>query len=290
MPDQIIKAISADGFVRATAITSRALVEQARAFHFTSPVATAALGRTLSAVSMMGSDLKEQGASITARVDGGGPIGSIVAVSDSDGNVRGYAQRPNIDLPLKADGKLNVGGAVGTDGLLTVIKDFGTGEPYNGSVALVSGEIAEDFTAYFAISEQTPAAVALGVLVDVDQRVKTAGGYIAQVMPGAPDEVISRLEQNIHRLGYVTTVLENHDVDAIVFGVLSEMKAQILSRQNVLYRCYCSRERAKRALISLGEAEKQDIREKGEPVEITCQFCDAVYSFTPEEVYGGDKR
>jgi molecular chaperone Hsp33 len=285
--NEMVKAVSADGTVRITAISARGVVERARQIHDTSPVATAALGRTLCATSIIGAELKEEAASVTVRINGGGPLGTIMAVSDSGGNVRGYAQFPYADRPSRQDGKLDVGGAVGTDGMLTVIRDPGTGaEPYSGSVQLVTGEVAEDFTAYFAESEQTPTAVALGVLVDVDRTVKAAGGYVAQLLPGAPEARITQLEENIQALGYVTNTLASGSPDDLINGVLRGMDPQILSRQEVEYRCYCSRERALAALASLDEAEKQDIRAKGEPVEVTCQFCDAVYTFAPEEIAG----
>ncbi|MDR3072969.1 MAG: Hsp33 family molecular chaperone HslO [Clostridiales Family XIII bacterium] len=283
--DKIVKAISADGFVRLTAITSKDLCERARQIHATTPVATAALGRTLSATAMMGSDLKKTDASITIRINGAGPIGTLMTVSDSSGNVRGYAQNPNVQLPLKSDGKLDVGRAVGTDGLLTVIRDIsGEGEPYTGSVTLVSGEIAEDFTAYFAESEQTPTAVALGVLVDVNYSVKAAGGYIAQLLPGAPNDLIDQLEQNISALGYVTNHLADQDATSLVYDVLKNMNPEILSEQPIEYHCYCSRDRALKTLSSLGETDRNEIKGKNEPIEVTCQFCDAVYVFDPSEI------
>jgi molecular chaperone Hsp33 len=281
---KIIKAVSDDGFVRVTAIDSKDIVTCAMEIHHTSNVATAALGRTLSATAMMGSDLKGENSSITARINGGGPIGTIIAVSDDRGNVRGYVENPAVNLPLKLSGKLDVSGAVGTDGLLTIIKDFGTGDPYNGSVALVTGEIAEDFTSYFASSEQTPTAVALGVLVDVDYSIKAAGGYIAQLLPGTPEEVIDKLEKNYTKLGYVTDYLKDHGIESLIDALLVDMNPRILSEEEVEYRCYCSHDRVLRALISLDESEKQDMIEKGEPIEVTCQFCDNVYRIDPREL------
>ncbi|MDR0853675.1 MAG: Hsp33 family molecular chaperone HslO [Clostridiales Family XIII bacterium] len=285
---ELIKAISSDGFVRLTAIDSKDIVERAREIQHGTTVATAALGRTLSATAMIGADQKGEGTSVTVRINGGGPLGSIVCVSDSDGNVRGYVQNPDVEIPRKAAGKLDVGSAVGTDGLLTIIKDFGVGDPYTGSVALVSGEIAEDFTLYFSESDQTPTAVALGVLAeyksDVSWSVAAAGGYIAQLMPGAPDEIIDTLEKNVSSLGYVTNVLKDHDLDFIVSGILRGMSPKILSRDSVFYKCYCSKTRACKALAALGVAEKADILAKGEPLEITCQFCDSVYRFEVEEL------
>ena len=282
--DEIIKAISSDGFVKITAIDSKNLTERARTIHGTFPVVTAALGRALAATSMIGSELKADGASVTVRINGGGPVGTIMAVSDPFGNVRGYAQNPFVDIPRKANGKLDVGGAVGKNGMLTVTQDLRLREPYIGSVELVSGEIAEDFTSYFVKSEQTPTACALGVLVSEKRGVVAAGGYIAQLMPGAGEAHVLALEKNVATAGSVTAILENGAVDDIVARVLGGFAPKILSRDPVEYRCYCSRGRTGDALASLGDAELDDILKKGEPIEVTCQFCDAVYTFEPEEV------
>lgn len=284
--DYILKAISDDGFVSVSVINSRALTERARLFHNTSPVVTAALGRTLAAASIIGSSLKKPGASLTVRIDGGGPVGSIIVVSDDEGNVRGYISNPFVDLPKRADGKLDVGSAVGTDGMLSVIRDFGEKEPYTGATALVSGEIAEDFAAYFAASEQVPTACAFGVLVDRDLSVLAAGGYIVQLLPGAPDETIDVVERNVADTGAVTDFLSDGGAEALLDSVLSGFPYKVFERQPVEYRCTCSRERFLAAVLSLDKSELDDMREKGEPVEVCCQFCDAVYIFEPEDLKG----
>jgi len=282
--DEIIRAVTSDGFVKISAISGRGLVERARQIHFLSPVATAALGRTLCAASMLGDLLKEDDASVTLRVNGGGPIGTVMAVSDSSGNVRGYVQNPHIDLPLKANGKLDVGGAVGTDGTLTVSRDLGLKEPYIGSTALVSGEIAEDLTYYFVESEQVGAACGLGVLVNTDLSVICAGGFIVALLPGAPDKLIGTIERNIAEMGQVTDILKNGTVDDLVGRVLFGLEPEILSRRTVEYRCYCSRGRVQRALESIGREALEELSESGENAEINCQFCNEVYTFTPEEI------
>ena len=287
MSDHILRAITSDGLVQAAAISSRDLTERARQIHKTLPVATAALGRTLAGASMMGNALKGHGASLTLQIKGSGPLGTILAVSDSDGNVRGYVTNPQTELPLRPDGKLDVGGAVGQEGSLTVIKDLHMKEPYVGTVPLVSGEIAEDITSYFAESEQIPTACALGVLVDVDQSVQCAGGYLIQLLPGADDAAISAIEQGIARVGPVTEALRGGlSARELVEQVLSEFQLEVLSEEPVEYRCYCSRERVTRALISMGREELNSlIREQGR-AELTCQFCDKVYHYTNEELEG----
>ena len=282
--DEIIRAISADGFASITVISSRGIAERARVIHAASPVATAALGRVMSAASMLGEAMKNKDASVTVRINGGGPIGSIIAVSDAFGNVRCTAGSPAVDLPLRSDGKLDVGGAVGNDGMLSVIRDEGFGEPFTGSVSLVSGEIAEDFAAYFQSSEQISTACALGVLVDRDRTVKAAGGYIVWLLPGAPDDLIDTLEKNVAATGAVTTVLDGGTPDDIVERVLAGLNPRILERKSVEYRCYCSHERVAKALSSLGREDIADIIVKNEPVEVTCSFCDCAYSFSPDEI------
>ena len=285
--DRLVRAITADGMVQAVAVTTRALTERARQIHKTLPVATAALGRTLAAASMMGNALKDSGASVTLQIKGGGPLGTVLAVSDNEGNVRGYVQQPQVDLPLRADGKLNVGAAVGDEGTLTVIKDLNMREPYIGSVSLLGGEIAEDLAAYFVESEQIPTACALGVQVDLDQSVKTAGGYIIQLLPGATEDIIGRVEGGVLAAGPVTKLLEqNDDPEQLLRAVLSDFTLEILETTPITYRCYCSRERVERALISLGAAELRDMIEKQGGCELTCQFCDTVHTFTAEELQG----
>ena len=271
--------------VQAVAVSTRDLTERARQIHTALPVATAALGRTLAAASMMGNALKEEDASLTLQIKGGGPLGTILAVSDARGNVRGYVQQPHVDLPLRSDGKLDVGGAVGSEGTLTVIKDLCMKEPYVGSVQLLGGEIAEDLAAYFVESEQIPTACALGVLVDRDQSVKAAGGYIIQLLPGAGEDTIAKVEGGVMAAGAVTALLtENDDPEALLRRVLSDFAVEILETSPVAYRCYCTRERVERALISLGAEELEKIVAEQGGCELTCQFCDAVYRYTREEL------
>ena len=285
MSDKLVRAITADGMVKAVAVSTRDLTERARNIHKTLPVATAALGRTLAACSMLGNALKEQRGSVTLQIKGGGPLGTVLAVSDCDGNVRGYAQNPHVELPLRPDGKLNVGAAVGADGTLTVMRDLGLKEPYIGSVGLLSGEIAEDLAAYFVESEQIPTACALGVLVERDQSVRAAGGYIIQLLPGAGEDVITKVEAGVLAAGQVTGLLDRDaDPERMLRAVLSDFELEVLETSPIEYRCYCSRERVTRALISLGEEELETIiREQG-GAELTCQFCDAVHRFTAEEL------
>ena len=283
--DKLVRAITADGMVKAVAVSTRDLTERARNIHTTLPVATAALGRTLAAASMMGNALKDPKASLTLQIKGGGPLGTVLAVSDSEGNVRGYVQDPHVDIPLRPDGKLDVGGAVGFDGNLVVIKDLGMKEPYVGSVALLGGEIAEDLAAYFVESEQIPTACALGVLVNRDQSVKVAGGYIIQLLPGASEDIITMVEGGVLAAGPVTALLEqNDDPEALLRTVLSDFEVEILETTPVEYRCYCSRERVERALISLGREELEGILAEQGGCELTCQFCDTIHTFTGEQL------
>lgn len=285
MNDYIVRAMSSDGFVKAAAIRSTDIVRRASQIQGTTPTATAALGRVLTAASLMGNMQKVEDGSVTLQVKGGGPLGTILCVSDAVGNVRGYVQNPAISLLEKYQGKLDVGAAVGTNGMLTVIRDLQMKEPYVGSVELVTGEIAEDITAYFAQSEQTPTACALGVLVDRDQSVKAAGGYILQLLPNAPETVISALEEGIRKTGPVTSLLEaGKTPEELLTLACAGMELEFLETTPVEYRCYCSRERVKGALISLGKKELTDIAREGETVHIGCQFCDADYTFTPAEI------
>lgn len=282
--DEIVRAVTADGFVKISAVSARDMVERARQIHGLSPTASAALGRTLCAASMLGELMKEDDASLTIRINGGGPIGSIIAVSDSDGCTRGYVTNPEADLPTRADGKLDVGGLVGRDGMLTLSRDLGLKEPYIGSVELVTGEIAEDLAQYMVESEQIPAAVGLGVLVDTDKSIKAAGGFIVQLMPGAPEELITKLEDNIFMMDQLTTVLDEDGIDAVIGQVLLGLDPQEAERRPVEYRCSCSRERVAQALRSCGETELREMAAEGRDVEVSCQFCDKVYSFTPGEL------
>jgi len=252
--------------------------------HGCTPVATAALGRTLCAASLLGEMMKEEEATLTLRLNGGGPLGSVIAVSDSGGCVRGYVQDPTVELPLRADGKLDVGRAVGKDGLLTVSRDLGLREPYIGSTALVSGEVAEDLAAYLTESEQIGAACGLGVLVDTDCSVLAAGGFIVQLLPGTPEELIDRLEENIAAMGSVTSVLRGGTAEELAERVLAGLSPRILQRVPVGYRCPCSRERVGLALRSIPPEDLREMEEAGEDAEVTCQFCDAKYRFTPGEL------
>ena len=277
----IYRAVDGSDLIKLSVIEGRDVAERARAIHGLSPTACAALGRTLCACSMLGEMMKEDDASVTVRINGGGPIGSLVAVSDCAGNVRGYAEHPGCDLPLRADGKLDVGGAVGRDGLLTVSRDIGLKEPYIGSVALVSGEIAEDFTRYYAESEQVPAACGLGVLVDTDRTVRAAGGFIVQLMPGAPEELIGKLEDNIFLMDTLTTILAEDGPEEVARQVLKGLEPRILERRPVEYRCPCSRERMLEALRSTGAETLRDLAGSGEDTEIVCSFCGSTYRFPP---------
>lgn len=285
MEDRIVRAISGDGMVQAAAIYSRNLTERARQIHKTLPVATAALGRALAGTSMMGNALKGQGASLTLQIKGGGPLGTVLAVSDNEGNVRGYVTNPQVELPLRADGKLDVGGAVGHEGTLTVIKDLHMKEPYVGTIDLLGGEVAEDIAGYFVESEQIPTACGLGVLVDRDQSVKSAGGYLIQLMPGATEDTIVKVEGSIMAAGPVSALLEQDpDPEHLLRAVMSDFDLKILETQPVSYKCYCSRERVERALISLGRKELEEmLREQG-GCQLSCQFCDTVYDFSKEDL------
>ncbi|MGN0969112.1 MAG: Hsp33 family molecular chaperone HslO, partial [Oscillospiraceae bacterium] len=281
--DQIIRMIAKDAPIKASAISGRDLVERARNIHTLLPVATAALGRTLMGASMIGDTMKEENAALTLQIKGGGPLGTVLAVSDSQGNVRGYVQNPHVELMEKEPGKLDVGAAVGTNGTLTVIKDLGLKEPYVGSIGLFSGEIADDIAMYFVESEQIPTACALGVLVGVDQSVTSAGGYLIQLLPGADDSVIDKIEAGVRRVGSVSRALESGmDAESLLRAVLSDFDLEVLETHPVEYRCYCSRDRVSRALISMGREELRAMIDEQGSAELTCQFCDAVYKFTKE--------
>lgn len=274
-----------DGFVKVVAIRSTEIVRRAAGIHGTTPNATAAFGRALTAAAMMGNMQKVDNGSMTLQIKGGGPIGSIVCVSDAEGNVRGYVVEPKVPLVEKHPGKLDVGATVGTDGTLTVIRDLQMKEPYIGSIALVSGEIGDDVTAYFAQSEQTPTACALGVLVDRDQSVKVAGGYLLQLLPGAPDEVIDALERGIQKAGAVTTMLDQGMTPEDILGaVCGELGVLFMETTEVSYKCYCSRDKVSAALISLGKEELTEIMAEGKTFPVECQFCDTAYAFTPADI------
>ena len=282
--DKIIRATAGDGFIKMAVITARDMVQRAREIHSCSPTASAALGRTLCAASLMGEMMKEEKASLTIRINGGGPIGSVVAVSDSGGNVRGYVGDPSVDLPLRPDGKLNVGAAVGRDGMLTVSRDIGLKEPYIGSTELVSGEIAEDVTAYLLESEQVPSACALGVLVDTDRSIKAAGGFIVQLMPGASEDMIAKLEDNIFMMDQLTTVLSEDGVEALFEQVLKGFEHHIVGEKEIEYRCYCDEDRVREAISCIDPADLKEMIAEGQDIRVHCQFCDKVYAFTPADL------
>ena len=285
MKDYLVRGMTMDGFVKVVAIRSTELVRRGAQIHKTTPNATAAFGRALTAASMMGNMQKVENGSMTMQIKGGGPIGTIVCVSDPVGNVRGYVYEPNVPLVEKFPGKLDVGATVGTDGTLTIIRDLQMKESYVGSVPLVSGEIGDDVTAYFAHSEQTPTACALGVLVDTDMSVKVAGGYLIQLLPGAPDEVIDAVEAGIKQAGSVTTMLDHGMTPEDMLGqVLGGLGVVFMETTEVSYKCYCSRERVASALISLGKKELMEIAQEGKTFPVSCQFCDTVYEFTPDDV------
>ncbi|MEA4965790.1 MAG: Hsp33 family molecular chaperone HslO [Oscillospiraceae bacterium] len=285
MADHIVRGITEDGYVKVVGITSTGIVERARQIHRTLPTATAALGRVLTAASIMGNMQKTEESSLTLQIRGGGPLGTLLAVSDWRGNVRGYVDNPAVSLLEKYRGKLDVGAAVGRDGTLTVIRDLRMKEPYVGTVPLVSGEIAEDVTSYFVQSEQIPTACALGVLIAQDQSVRAAGGYLIQLLPGAPDNIVTQIERSIAAVGNVTAVLDaGADARALLEMLFVGLGLRVLEESEVCYRCYCSRERVASTLLSLGREELQKIVEDRETVRIGCQFCDADYAFSPEEV------
>lgn len=284
MSDTLLRAIARDAGIQISAAVTTGLVERARQIHNTTPVATAALGRTLTATAIMGSQLKVDDGSVTVQVKGNGPLGAIVCVGDADGYVRGYLQNPSADLPLRPDGKLAVGAGVGR-GYLMVIKDIGLKDPITGTVALVNGEIAEDLTRYFAESEQIPSACALGVLVDTDCTVKCAGGWLVQLMPGVKDADIDRLEANLAKLEPMTTMLDKGmTLEEIVQAVLDGFAVDFLQTDEIGYRCACSREKVERALISMGKTELGKMADEQENSEVTCQFCDKIYTFSHEEL------
>ena len=305
MKDYVIKATSGNGEIRAYVGNTREMVEQARVNHNTTKVATAALGRTLTATSMMGLMMKNEKDELTVIIKGGGPIGTILATSDAKGMVRGYVQNPDVQVENYPNGKLNVAGAVGTDGYVQVIKDLGLKEPYIGSYPLVSGEIAEDFTHYFALSEQTPSVVSLGVLtrnMEVERKitkedgseeivvcrefdVEHAGGFIVQLMPFASEETIATLENNIKDIPSVTTLLKaGNKPEDIVEMVLKDLEPKILDVCEVGFECNCSKERTGKVLQSIGEKELQAIIDEDKQAEVTCHFCNNKYHFTEEEL------
>ena len=281
---QSVRCISVDGTLTVTAIDGTDIVNRAAAIHKTSAVTSAALGRLLCAASLMGSALKGQDDSLTLRVNGGGPAGTVMAVSDSAGNVRGYVQQPVVELPLNKLGKLDVSGAVGKNGFVTVIKDLGLKDPYVGQTPIVSGEIAEDITAYFAASEQIPTVCALGVLVNPDLTIRAAGGFLIQLLPTAQDDTIDKVEQSIEGLPSVTTLLaQGLTPEEICRRALRLFQLELLDTAEPVYRCRCSRRKVEAALISTGRQELLDMAQEPS-VEVQCQFCDKTYRFSSEEI------
>ena len=284
MKDYLIRATAANGQVRAFGVTSRELTETAKNAHDTSPVATAALGRLMSAAVMMGADLKGENDLLTLRMEGDGPMGGLLATADSHGNVKGYAFHPEVLLPPNAKGKLDVGGALGA-GMLSVVKDIGLKEPYVGQTNLVSGEIAEDLTYYYAASEQIPCSIALGVLMNKDNTVRQAGGFMIQLLPGASDELIDRLEERLGELSSITALLDaGKTPEEILSDLLGDFDLEILEKKPVQFHCDCSRERVERAIVSIGKKEIREMIEEGKPIEAGCQFCNKKYSFSVEEL------
>ncbi len=281
----LIRAIATDGSLVCTVIDSTSLVAEMERVHQPSATVTAALGRLLTAASIMGRQLKNEKDSVTIRVAGGGPAGTLIAVSDSHGNPRAYVGNPIVEIPLNRYGKLDVAGAVGTSGTLTVIKDVGLEEPSTGSVPLVSGEIAEDITSYYAISEQTPSVCALGVLVNPDLSVKAAGGYLIQLLPGVGDEVADRLEATLKTVPPVSSMIDQGMTPwEIAQKVLDGFEPQLLDEAQVCYTCNCSKARVERALISIGREELERLAQEQESTEVCCHFCNKKYTFSRQEL------
>ena len=286
MSDYMIRATAANGQVRAFAATTRDLTEYARNAHNTSPVVTAALGRTMTAAVMMGSMLKGDKELLTVKIQGDGPIGSLTVTADSHGHVKGYAQNPVVLIQANSIGKLDVAGAIGK-GVLSVIKDIGLKDPYVGQTDLVSGEIAEDLTYYFAVSEQTPSSVGLGVLMNKDNTVRQAGGFILQLLPGASEEVISTLENRLKEITSITSLLDaGNTPEMILEHILGDFGLEILDKIPTQFACNCSRERIEKALISIGKKELQEMIDEGKTIEMNCHFCNKHYPVTVEELKG----
>lgn len=284
--DRMIRCITSDGSLMAAAVDTTNIVAIAQELHHTSAVSTAALGRMLSAASIMGAMLKQENASVTMKINGGGPLGSVVAIADSRGNVRGYVEHPEVELPLKPNGKLDVGGGVGRDGLLMVIRDFGEGEPYVGQVRIATGEIAEDITAYYAVSEQIPTVCALGVLVDKEEhQAMLSGGLLIQVLPGAAPEAIDRLEENIHTLEPMTTMLaKGMSMEEICQKALAGFEMEILDEFQVKYVCTCSRDKVVQALSTMRREDIVSLADETGYAEASCQYCAKKYRFSVEEL------
>lgn len=281
---KLVRSISADGTVIMMASDTTDIVETAARIHGTSKVCSAALGRLMTGCSFMGQMMKEEKGTITLRINGGGPCGSVICVSDYLGNVKGYVMNPDVDLPLKANGKLDVGGAVGTDGYLSVMKDFGAGDPYTGQIPIATGEIAEDITSYYAISEQIPTVCALGVLVNPDNSIAVAGGFIIQLLPAAGDDTIEAVERCLNGLKPVTSMLASGmKPEDICVNVLNEFEMEILDEFDISFKCDCSRNKVEKALISAGVKELEDMA-KDEVTSVSCQFCREKYDFSSADI------
>ena len=284
MNDYMIRATAADGQIRAFAATTRDMVENAKNAHNTSPVATAALGRLMTAAAMMGADLKGEKDLLTLRIEGSGPLGGLLVTANGHGDVKGYAFHPEVMLPPNAQGKLDVGGSLDL-GVLSVIKDIGLKEPYVGQTQLVTGEIAEDLTYYFATSEQVPSSVALGVLMNKDNTVRQAGGFIIQLLPGASDEIIDKLEAKLSGISSITSLLDaGKTPEEILTDILGEFGLEILKKMPVQFHCDCERSRVEKAIISIGRKEIQDMIDEGKEIEVNCQFCNKHYKFSVDEL------
>ena len=284
MNDYMIRATAAEGQIRAFAATTRDMVENAKNAHNTSPVATAALGRLRTAAAMMGADLKGEKELLTLRIEGSGPLGGLLVTANGHGDVKGYAFNPDVMLPPNAQGKLDVGGSLDL-GVLSVIKDIGLKEPYVGQTQLVTGEIAEDLTYYFATSEQVPSSVALGVLMNKDNTVRQAGGFIIQLLPGASDEIIDKLETKLSGISSITAILDaGKTPEEILTDILGEFGLEILKKMPVQFHCDCERSRAEKAIISIGKKEIQDMIDEGKEIEVNCQFCNKHYKFSVDEL------
>ncbi|GIO88237.1 33 kDa chaperonin [Paenibacillus faecis] len=282
MKDRLVRGTAMDGKVRAFAVRTTELVEELRRRHDTYPTTTAALGRTVTAAAMMGAMLKGE-ERLSIQVKGDGPVGQIVADANAKGEVRGYVTNPHVQLPSNSKGKLDVAGAVGTTGFIHVTKDLGMKDPYRGSVPLISGELGEDFTYYFALSEQTPSAVGLGVLVDTDSSVIVAGGFIIQLLPGLSDSEIDAIERAVGQLPPVTSLLDQGmEPEEMLRWIVPDVK--VLEEMDITFSCHCSRDRVERTLISLGREELTLLRDEGKETEVVCDFCNEVYTFTRDEL------
>lgn len=280
--DRLIRGMAMDGKVRAFAVRTTELVEELRRRHDTYPTTTAALGRTVTAAAMMGAMLKGE-EKLSIQVKGDGPVGQIVADANAKGEVRGYVSNPHVQLPSNSKGKLDVAGAVGTTGFIYVTKDLGLKDPYRGSVPLISGELGEDFTYYFAASEQTPSAVGLGVLVDTDSSVIVAGGFIIQLLPGLSDAEIDVIERAVSQLPPVTSLLDQGlELEEMLRWILPDVK--VLDELDITFTCQCSRDRVERTLISLGKDELTELRDEDQETEVVCDFCNEAYTFSTEDL------